>query len=34
MAIAGMACMAVTTTCRHLAVLYREEKVELEVAGA
>lgn len=33
-AIAGMAWMAVSTTCRHLAVLYREEKIELEVTGA
>jgi hypothetical protein len=33
-AIAGMAYMAISTTCRHLAVLYREEKLEPEVAGA
>ena len=34
LAIAGMAYMAVSTTCRHIAVLYREEKLEPEVAGA
>lgn len=33
-AIAGMAYMAVSTTCRHVAVLYREEKLEPEIAGA
>jgi phosphatidylglycerophosphate synthase len=33
-AIAGMAYMAVSTTCRHVAVLYREEKLEPEVTGA
>jgi archaetidylinositol phosphate synthase len=32
--IAGMAYMAVSTTCRHVAVLYREEKLEPDVAGA
>ena len=33
-AIAGMAYMAVSTTCRHTAVLYREEKLDPEAAGA
>jgi phosphatidylglycerophosphate synthase len=33
-AISGMAYMAVSTTCHHVAVLYREEKLEPEVAGA
>jgi phosphatidylglycerophosphate synthase len=33
-AIVGMLAMVTLTACRHIAVLYREEKVELEVGGA
>jgi phosphatidylglycerophosphate synthase len=33
-AIAGMAYMAVTTTCRHIAVLYREDKLDPAIEGA
>ncbi|HZD32546.1 MAG TPA: hypothetical protein VE779_12895, partial [Candidatus Angelobacter sp.] len=33
-AIAAMAYTAVSTTCRHIAVLYREEKLDPDVSGA
>lgn len=33
-AIAGMAYMAVSTTCRHISVLYQEESLDPEVTGA
>jgi phosphatidylglycerophosphate synthase len=33
-AIVVMLAMVLDTTCRHIAVLYREEKLELEVGGA
>jgi phosphatidylglycerophosphate synthase len=33
-AIVAMLAMATDTACRHIAVLYREEKLELEIGGA